>query len=366
MSDSGAQQPSITVGEFIAHAPAQLELRVLAGGRGLVSRRITSSRIQKLGLALSGFTHYIHAGRVQIIGQSEVLFLSQLTPERRREAIDNLSLETISCVLVTKEQMPPVEFVEAAERAGLPLLQTTLVSSIAIGVVTDYLRETLAPRELRHGVLLDAYGLGVLIEGDSGIGKSECALDLIVRGHRLVADDLVEVRRLGADYLLGSAPELLREHMEIRGLGIINIRDLYGVTAISGPKQVGLSIRLQRWHEAREVERLGIDELTVEILGVGVPHVLLPVSPGRNLSTLIETALRVHLLRLRGYNAAESFVARHTQMLGADASSSSGNNRNVRDEPSSQKDAGDAPTPTRGESGAERERIIDEPEKKRG
>ncbi|HEX8422325.1 MAG TPA: hypothetical protein VF634_02890, partial [Pyrinomonadaceae bacterium] len=205
MSDSGAQ-PSTTVGDFIAHAPPQLELRVLAGERGLQSRRITSSRIQKLGLALSGFTHYIHAGRVQIIGQSEVLFLGQLTPERRREAIDNLSLETISCVLVTKEQTPPVEFVEASERAGLPLLQTTLVSSVAIGVITDYLRETLAPRELRHGVLLDAYGLGVLIEGESGIGKSECALDLIVRGHRLVADDLVEVRRLGADYLLGSAP----------------------------------------------------------------------------------------------------------------------------------------------------------------
>ena len=136
MTDASAQ-PSITVGDFIARAPARLELRVLAGGRGLAVRRITSERIQKLGLALSGFTHYIHAGRVQIIGQSEVLFLGQLTPEGRREAIDNLSLETISCVLVTKEQTPPAEFVEAAERAGLPLLQTTLVSSVAIGVVTD-------------------------------------------------------------------------------------------------------------------------------------------------------------------------------------------------------------------------------------
>jgi HPr kinase/phosphorylase len=352
MSDSGAQ-PSINVGDFIASAPPQLELRVLAGDQGLVSRRITSSRIQKLGLALSGFTHYIHAGRVQILGQSEVLFLGQLTPEQRREAIDNLSLETISCVLVTKEQMPPAEFVAAAERAGLPLLQTTLVSSIAIGVVTDFLRETLAPRELRHGVLLDAYGLGVLIEGDSGIGKSECALDLIVRGHRLVADDLVEVRRLGADYLLGSAPELLREHMEIRGLGIINVRDLYGVAAISGPKQVGLSIRLERWQNAREVERLGIDERTVEILGVSVPHVLLPVSPGRNLSTLIETALRVHLLRLRGYNAAESFVARHTQMLGAGADQIGGD-ESVRRDAAARREQ------------EQQERTIDEPEKKSG
>jgi HPr kinase/phosphorylase len=358
MSDSRAQ-PSITVGDLIAQAPPRLALRVLAGSGGLASRRITSSRIQKLGLALSGFTHYIHAGRIQIIGQSEVLFLGQLAPDRRREAIDNLSLETISCVLVTKEQSPPVEFVEAAERAGLPLLQTTLVSSIAIGVITDFLRETLAPRELRHGVLLDAYGLGVLIEGDSGIGKSECALDLIVRGHRLVADDLVEVRCLGADYLLGSAPELLREHMEIRGLGIINIRDLYGVAAISGPKQVGLSIRLERWQDAREVERLGIDERTVEILGVSVPHVLLPVSPGRNLSTLVETALRVHLLRLRGYNAAENFVARHTQMLGADGNSRTSSSGSARDEPL-RRDARDAPTPHE----QRRELTIDEPEKK--
>ncbi len=190
MSDSVAQhqQPSLTALDFVTHAPPRLELRVLAGNRGLSSRRITSARIQKLGLALAGFTHYIHPGRIQIIGQSEVLFLSQLSPDKRLEAINNLSLEMISCILVTKEQMPPVEFVEAAERAGLPLLQTTLVSSLAIGAVTDFLQERLAPRELRHGVLLDAYGLGVLIEGESGIGKSECALDLIVRGHRLVAD----------------------------------------------------------------------------------------------------------------------------------------------------------------------------------
>ncbi|MGI9107446.1 MAG: HPr(Ser) kinase/phosphatase [Pyrinomonadaceae bacterium] len=346
MSDSGAP-PFIAVSDFIAQAPPRLELRVLAGGCEATTRRINSSRIQKLGLALAGFTHYVHAGRVQIIGQSEILFLGQLSPERRREAIANLSLETISCVLVTKEQVPPVEFVEAAEQAGLPLLQTNLVSSVAINVVTDFLQETLAPRELRHGVLLEAYGLGVLLEGESGIGKSECALDLIVRGHRLVSDDLVEVRQMGPDCLLGSAPELLREHMEIRGLGIINVRDLYGVAAISGPKQVGLSIRFERWKDAKEVERLGIDERSIDILGVSVPHVLLPVSPGRNLSTLVETALRVHLLRLRGYNAAESFVARHALMLGADSSA-----------------GGEPPRRDMGDGAEPPERSIDEREKK--
>lgn len=316
MSTSSNQSPATSVRDFVRDAPAQLELRWLAGEGGAEARLLTSSRIQKLGLALAGFTHYVHAGRVQIVGQSEIWYLGQLDEAHRREAIRHLTLDKISCVLVTKNLAPPVELIEAAEGAQLPLLQTPLVSSVAIGVVTDYLRHALAPREVRHGVLLDAYGLGVLIEGESGIGKSECALDLIVRGHRLVADDTVEVRRVGADELTGSAPELLREHMEIRGLGIINISELFGVSAIwNGAKQIGLSIRLERWGAMKEVDRLGVEERTVEILGVRLPRVLLPVSPGRNLATLVETALRVHLLRVRGYNAARDFVARHAAML---------------------------------------------------
>ena len=318
MSRDASDTPSISVRDFVAGAPPPLALRVLAGASGADARRITSPRIQKLGLALAGFTNYIHAGRVQIVGQSEIWFLGQLAPDRRREAIRNLALERISCVLVTKELAPPAELVEAAEEFALPLVQSPLVSSVAINVVTEYLQGALAPRETRHGVLLDAYGLGVLIEGESGIGKSECALDLIQRGHRLVADDTVEVRRTGPEQLVGAAPELLREHMEIRGLGIINIRDLFGVSAIwNGSKSIGLLIRLERWAEMKEVERLGVEETKAEILGVGIPRVLLPVSPGRNLATLVETALRVHLLRLRGYNAAQHFVARHAALLGA-------------------------------------------------
>ena len=315
---SASEQPTISVREFVEGTRAQLSVRVLAGAAGLAERKITLARIQKLGLALAGFTHYIHPGRVQIVGQSEIWYLGQLSPERRAAAIELLALEQISCVLVTKDLLPPAEFLAAAERTALPLLQTPLVSSVAINLVTEFLEAALAPHELRHGVLLDAYGLGVLLEGESGIGKSECALDLIGRGHRLVADDTVEVRRISAEQLLGSAPELLREHMEIRGLGIINIRDLFGVAALSGPKQIGLTIRLERWRPAQEVDRLGIDARTVEILGVRVPHVLLPVSPGRNLATLVETAMRVHLLRMRGYNAAELLVARHAELLHAE------------------------------------------------
>jgi HPr kinase/phosphorylase len=317
-SNISGDAPTITVGAFVANAPQHFGLRFVAGARGAESRYLRTPRIQKLGLALAGFTHYVHEGRVQIIGQSELQFLGQLTPDERADAIARLELEKISCVLVTKGLMPPAELVEAAEREALPLIQTPLVSSTAITEVTAYLEEALAPRETRHGVLLDLYGLGVLIEGKSGVGKSECALDLIMRGHQLVADDLVEIRRTRPGQLIGSTPDLLREHMEIRGLGILNVRELFGVSAVSGPKQIGLDIRLERWKEAGEVERLGLEARTVEILGVPVPHFVLPVSPGRNLATLVETAVRVHLSGLRGHNAAHGLVARHGEMLRAD------------------------------------------------
>jgi HPr kinase/phosphorylase len=321
------EQPSITVGEFVSGAPPDLLLGLVAGERGAGSRRLRTPRIQKLGLALAGFTHYVHEGRVQIVGQSELQYLGQLSAEGRRAAIARLEFDKISCVLVTKGQTPPAELVEAAELAALPVIVTPLVSSAAVTAVTEYLEEALAPRESRHGVLLDLYGLGVLIEGKSGVGKSECALDLIMRGHQLVADDLVEVRRRRPGQLVGSAPDLLREHMEIRGLGILNIRELFGVSAVSGPKQVGLDIRLQRWEEATEVDRLGLEERRVDILGVPVPYFVLPVSPGRNLATLVETAVRVHLMRLRGYNAAESFVERHARSLGGGAGEPAGGGR---------------------------------------
>jgi len=309
------ESPTITVGEFVARAPEGLPLTFVTGEGGAAARRLDTPRIQKLGLALAGFPHYVHEGRVQIVGASELQFLGQLTSEERRAAVARLELEKISCILVTKGLMPPAELVEACARAGLPLIQTTLVSSVAITAVTEYLEEALAPRETRHGVLLDLYGLGVLIEGKSGVGKSECALDLIMRGHQLVADDIVEIRRRRPGLLIGGAPDLLREHMEIRGLGILNIRELFGVSAVSGPKQLGLDIKLVRWGEAGDVDRLGLEERTVDILGVAVPYYVLPVSPGRNLATLVETAVRVHLMRLRGYNAAESFVERHDASL---------------------------------------------------
>lgn len=307
-------KPKISVAEFAARVPAELQVEILAGRGGLEKRYLDSPRIQKLGLALAGFAHYIHAGRLQIVGQSEIGYLAQLASEKRVEAIRHLNLAEISCVLITKDLDPPVEFKQIADQAGVPLLRTNLLSSNAITRVSEFLQKMLAPQMTVHGVLMGMFGIGVLIKGDSGIGKSECALDLIRRGHRLISDDSVLIRRIG-EQLEGAAPELIQDYLEIHGLGIINIRELFGVSAISKPKAIELCLELKKWDEFEEIDRLGVHTKEEEIFGVGVPKFVLPVSPGRNLSTLVETAVRLHFLRESGYDAAENLIERHAAMV---------------------------------------------------
>ncbi|GIU81041.1 MAG: HPr(Ser) kinase/phosphatase [Acidobacteria bacterium] len=308
------KNPSITIADFIEKAPADLQLETIVSGNFLSEKRITSARIQKLGLALAGFAHYIHEGRVQIVGQSEISYLRQLPKEDRIKAIQNLDLEKISCILITKKLDPPEEFLSITKQAKVPVLRTPKVSSLAIGLVSDFLQKELAPQMTIHAVLLGMYGLGVLIKGKSGIGKSECALDLIARGHQLISDDTVIIKRIG-DTLEGSATELTYEHLEIRGLGIINIRDLFGVSAVSKQKNIDLCIELKDWQEVEEIERLGLEAQEERFFGVPVPKFLLPVSPGRNLSTLVETAVKIHLLKSKGYNAAENLIKKHSESL---------------------------------------------------
>jgi HPr kinase/phosphorylase len=312
------------VEEFVSGAPAELEIEVVAGEAGpagadeLRQRLITSARIQKLGLALAGFSHYIHPGRVQIVGQSEIGYLEQLDAEARRKAILNLDLEKICCVLLTKSLDAPPELAEIAAEYKLPILRTPQISSIAIAQVSQYLQEALAPQITLHGVLMELYGMGVLLLGESGIGKSECALDLITRGHRLISDDTVLVKRIG-DKLQGISPEIIQGHLEIRGLGIINVKDLFGVSAVGNGKQIDLCINLQAWNKVDEIERLGMDVHHEDIFGVQVRKVILPISPGRNISTLVETAVRVELLRQGGYDGAQEFIQRHTEMMRREA-----------------------------------------------
>ncbi len=195
--DKTIAEPKISVADFVKNAPAELDVEVLAGANGLRQKQIVSSRIQKLGLALARSSHYIHAGRIQIVGQSEISYLAQLENEQRIEALNNLDLDKISCILITKNLEPPQELKFIAEEKNLPVLRTALVSSETINLVSNHLQKVLAPQTILHGVLMGMYGLGVLILGDSGIGKSECALDLIARGHRLISDDTIILKRIG-------------------------------------------------------------------------------------------------------------------------------------------------------------------------
>lgn len=292
-----------------------MELELLAGAGGL-ERRITNPHPQKTGLALTGFDKYLREGRVLVLGESEVRFLESLTSAERTDVVQRVFSHALPCLVVTAGFSPPAELSIEADRAGLPLLRTRAATPIVMARLSAALDVYLAARTVIHGVLMDILGLGVLITGESGIGKSECALDLVVRGHRLVADDTVELRVRADSYVLGTCPELTRHHMEIRGLGLINVQDLFGVASTRRSKRVELVVQLERWDPSREYDRLGLDEAHHEALGVRIPMIRMPVAPGRNLAILVEVAARNQLLRHDGLNSARRLADRLDAQLG--------------------------------------------------
>jgi HPr kinase/phosphorylase len=291
-----------------------LPLELLGGEPGL-GRTIASPHIQKTGLALAGFHDYLQPKRLLVFGESEIRYLEALDGGARLDTLAAAFQHEVPCVLITAGWPAPAELIEASNRYHVPLLRTTVATPQAIARAGALLEDLLAVREVIHGVLVDILGLGVLLIGESGIGKSECALDLVVRGHRLVADDAVEIRRRGDVVIIGTCPELTRHHMEVRGLGVINIRDLFGVASIRNAKRIELVVQLERWDPAREYDRLGLDENVYELLGAKVPLLHMPVAPGRSLAILVEVAARNQLLRQRGLNAARELVSRLEQRL---------------------------------------------------
>jgi len=240
----------------------------------------------------------------------EMIYIAHRENLGRTEALAKCFSADLPCLLVTGGADIAKEVVLEGERAGVPILRTSVPTAAAIGKLTAVLEDRLATREIIHGVLIDILGLGVLIVGESGIGKSECALDLVVRGHRLVADDAVEVRRRSESIVIGACPERTRNHMEVRGIGLINIRDLFGVASTRASKRIELVVQLDRWDSNREYDRLGLDEPSYELMGLKVPLIRMPVATGRNLAILVEVAARNQLLRMRGINAARELVAR--------------------------------------------------------
>jgi HPr kinase/phosphorylase len=290
-------------------ADADLDFDLLAGAAGL-ERRITLPYAKKTGLALAGFDESLRPGRVLVFGESEVRYLEQMDPATRRGALARLFGRDFPCVVLTLGLEPPAELLIEAERAGVPVLRTNATTPTAMARLTTLLEDRMAAREVLHGVLLDILGLGVLITGESGIGKSECALDLVGRGHRLVADDTVEVKVRGEAVLIGTCPELTRHYVEIRGLGLVNVTDLFGVAATRSSKRIELVVQLERWELGREYDRLGLTTDTQEVLGVSIPLIRMPVAPGRNVAMLVEVAARNTLLRSRGRHAAQLLAGR--------------------------------------------------------
>ena len=308
--------PGVTVGALLKSRPETfgLPLELLAGAEGF-DRVITSPHIQKTGLALAGFHEYLKPGRVLIFGESEIRYLESLESAARVTSMRSALTPDFPCVLITGGFAPPAELVVEAQRAHLPLLKTQVATPTAIAKLTSMLEDSLAERAMMHAVLMDILGLGVLIVGESGIGKSECALDLIVRGHRLVADDTVEIRRRQETILIGTCPELTRHHMELRGLGVINIKELFGIASIRSSKRIELVVQLERWESGRQYERLGLDDAFYELLGLKVPLIRMPVAPGRSIAILVEVAARNQLLRSRGHHTARVLAERLEQTL---------------------------------------------------
>jgi len=293
---------AITVGELLERA--ELEVAAVAGHPGL-SRIVSVPRIQKPGLALTGWPEQLHTNRVLVLGGTEVDYLHDHAPAREL-GITTLLASDPACIVVCRGLTPPRELVAAAEQRGVPVLVSQLATADFISEVTGWMSDRLAPSTDLHGVLMDVLGIGVLLLGKSGIGKSETALDLVVRGHRLVADDVIKVRRQGV-HVVGRGAGIIGHHMEIRGLGIINVKDLFGISAVRDTKKIELVVELREWSEHEEYDRLGFDDRFDRILDVAVPAVQLPVRPGRNLATLIEVAARNQLLKVQGTHSARAF-----------------------------------------------------------
>jgi HPr kinase/phosphorylase len=321
-----AEPRGVTVGTVLRDIAESrvLDLELLAGASGL-ERRITAPHTQKTGLALSGFDAYLRAGRVLVFGESEVRYLETLAPDARTAVLQRVFSHALPCLLVSGGFPPPPETFAEADRAGVPLLRSRAATPETMARLSGVLDTYLAARGVVHGVLIDILGLGVLMVGESGIGKSECALDLVVRGHRLVADDVVELRCRSESYVIGTSPELTRHHMEIRGLGLINVQDLFGVASTRSSKRVELVVQLERWEHGREYDRLGLDDEFYECVGARIPMIRMPVAPGRNVAMLVEVAARNQLLRARGHHAARNLVDRLNQRLSsADADADAG------------------------------------------
>jgi HPr kinase/phosphorylase len=271
---------------------------------------ITTSDVNRPGLQLAGYMEYFGTDRIQIIGKVETTYLEGLTPEERLEGLDGFFKEGFPCLVIARGLEVFPEMLEVSKKYEIPILKTEDITSRFLSGLIRYLNVQLAPRVTRHGVLVEVYGEGILIMGESGVGKSETALELVRRGHRLVADDLVEIRKVSDQSLLGTAPEIIRHFIEIRGIGILDVKNLYGVGAVKMMENINLVINLELWDEKKNYDRLGLVDEYTDLLGIKVPSLNIPVRPGRNLAIIVEVAAMNNRQKKMGYNAAKVFEQR--------------------------------------------------------
>ncbi|MFI5302539.1 MAG: HPr(Ser) kinase/phosphatase [Polyangiales bacterium] len=304
-----SEHPSLSIADLLSDTKLGFELRVIAGDEGL-TRRVHNARVQKSGLALAGHFHGVERWRLQILGATEMSYLDGLSPDARRRACEGFASLKPCAFVLTRGVEPLPELVDACRASSTPLLLSPKKSSTTINALHALLDERLAPHTRVHGVLVEIFGLGVLLMGRSGIGKSECALDLVMRGHRLVADDVVECSFRPPDIIVGAPAELLAHHIEIRGLGILDVKDLFGVTNVRERMRIDLVVRLSDETESSrglEYDRLGLDEKYRDIIGVKIPEKTIPVRPGRDMASIMEIAARNELLKRAGHHGARAF-----------------------------------------------------------
>ncbi|OEG00114.1 HPr kinase/phosphorylase [Vulcanibacillus modesticaldus] len=303
--------------------PTKLKVREIKEYFGLelineeadLDRKITVSDLSRPGLVMAGFYTYYPSERIQILGKTELTFSDGLCSEIRRERMTHLCQEDTPCIIIAHNLPVPSELVDVAKERKIPILRTTISTTRFVSKLTNYLEGRLAPTKTIHGVLIDVYGVGVLIVGNSGIGKSETALELLKRGHRLVADDVVEITQTADNELIGTAPEIIRHLLEIRGVGIIDVMTLFGAGAVRLRKKLTLVIKLEMWNKDKSYERLGLDEEKIKIIDTELPVNTIPVRPGRNLAAIIEVAAMNYRLKSMGYNAAWELSSRLTDEM---------------------------------------------------
>lgn len=304
--DNGHSLYSVSLESLIE----EFNLEILYAPDNLSEIQIVTDDVNRPGLPLAGFFDYFDASRVQLIGKVETTFMEKYSPEERRESFRRLMAKRIPAFIISRSINPFAECLEMARQYKVPLLRTQESTAYLMSAMISSLKVSLAPRITRHGVLVEVYGEGILLLGDSGVGKSETAIELVKRGHRLIADDAVEIKRVSARALVGSAPELIRHYIELRGIGVVDVRRIFGMGAVKQTEKIDLIINIEIWKDNAVYDRLGLEEQTTNLLDVNIPSLTVPVKPGRNLAVIIEVAAMNNRHKKMGYNAAREFTER--------------------------------------------------------